>query len=65
MTRFRLADASEAEGRFTTKRPRSVGDFVNFPTNAQGASYPGQGYIWRVQDFEASSEQDVDGGCAP
>ena len=60
LTRFRLTDGTEKEGRFTTRRPRAVGDAVNFPTGADGASGQGKGYIWRVSAIEPSADPSIE-----
>jgi hypothetical protein len=48
ITRFRLSDGRFTDSTLTTRRRRAVGDLVNVPTQADGTSRAGTGYLWRV-----------------
>src|SRR5690349_18081961 len=47
--RLGLRDGTQKEADFVTRRRLDVGDSVNLPVDADGASQAGKGYTWRVR----------------
>lgn len=56
LTRFRLSDGTVTDSLLTTQGRRTLGDIVNLPTQADGTSRTGTGYIWRVSSVEAHDD---------
>ncbi len=66
VSRFRLGDGTEKEGTlkegtFTTRRRRAVGELANFPTDKDGMSRTGKGYVWLIASIEETEDQLVEG----